>query len=156
VRQLLTESLVLSVLGAALGVLMAYGILTGIQVLLPRYAFAPEVVIHINLPVLFFSSVVALGTAILFGLWPALQLSRPQISQIMQLGTRRTAGSISSRRTHNLLIGGQIALTLLLLAGAVSAMEGFARMIHEPLGYDPHNVPWRGITFRMGMLSDTR
>ena len=145
VRQLLTESLLLSILGAVLGVLMAYGILTGIQVLLPRYAFAPGVVIHINLPVLFFSIAVALGTGILFGLWPALQLSRPQISQIMQSGTRRTTGDVSSRRTHSLLIAGQIALTLLLLSGAGSAMQGFTRMIHESLGYDSHNVMSVGI-----------
>ena len=63
---------------------MAYGMLAGIQALLPRYAFAPEVVIRINFPVLFFSVGVALATGILFGLWPALELSRPQVSQMMQ------------------------------------------------------------------------
>jgi predicted permease len=145
VRQLLTESLLLSILGAAIGVLMAYGILTGIQLLLPRYAFAPEVVIHINLFVLFFSIAVALGTGVLFGLSPALQLSRPQISQIMQSGARRTTGSVSNRRTHRLLIAGQIALTLMLLVGAGSAMQGFARLVHESLGYDSHNVMSVGV-----------
>ena len=49
------------------------------------------------------------------------------------------------RRTHSTLIAGQIALTLLLLAAAGSAMEGFVRMIHQPLGYDPHNVMSVGI-----------
>jgi predicted permease len=145
VRQLLTESLLLSILGAAVGVLMAYGILTGIQLLLPRYAFAPEVVIHINLFVLFFSIAVALGTGVLFGLSPALQLSRPQISQIMQSGARRTTGSVSHRRTHRLLIAGQIALTLMLLVGAGSAMQEFARLVHESLGYDAHNVMSVGV-----------
>lgn len=145
VRQLLTESLLLSIFGAAAGVLMAYGILTGIRLLLPRYAFAPEVVIHINLFVLFFSIAVALGTGVLFGLSPALQLSRPQISQIMQSGARRTTGSVSNRRTHRLLIAGQIALTLMLLVGAGSAMQGFSRLIHEPVGYDSHNVMSVGV-----------
>jgi hypothetical protein len=70
VRQLLTESLLLAIAGAALS---AYGMLAGIRVVLPRYAFAPEVAIRINLPVLVFSVVVALLTGILFGLWPALQ-----------------------------------------------------------------------------------
>ncbi len=59
--QLLTESLLLSAIGAVLGVFTSYGMLAGIQALLPRYAFAPEVVIHINLPVLFFSVGVAAG-----------------------------------------------------------------------------------------------
>jgi predicted permease len=139
VRQLLTESLLLAVIGAALGVLASYGILAGIQALLPRYAFAPEVVIRINLPVLFFSLSVAMGTGVLFGLWPALQLSRAQLGQMLS-NARRVVGSVRGRRTHSALISGQIALTLLLLAVAGSAMEGFVRMIHTPLGYDPQNV----------------
>ncbi len=150
VRQLLTESLLLAGMGAALGVAMAYGILAGIQLLLPRYAFAPEVVIRINLPVLLFSVVVAVATGIAFGLWPALKLSRPAISQMSQAGTRRVAGSVHGRRTQDALIAGQIALTLLLLAGAGSALEGFAHMLHEPLGYDPHNVMSAGIPLHDG------
>jgi len=140
VRQLLTESMLLAALGVVLGVLMSYGILAVIQAALPRYAFAPEVVIHINLPVLLFSGAMALSTGVLFGLWPALQLSGTQVSQTMQSNPRKVAGSVHGRRTHNALIAGQIALTLLLLAGAGSAMEGFVRLIRTPLGYDPHNA----------------
>jgi predicted permease len=154
VRQLLTESLLLAVSGAALGVLTTYGILAGIRVLLPRYAFAPEVVIGVNLPVLFFSIGVALSTGLLFGSWPALQLSRPELGQMMQSNTRRLAGSVHGRRSHNLLISGQIALTLLLLAGAAAAMEGFLRMIHTPLGYDPHHVISVGIPLHDNSLTD--
>ena len=140
VRQLLTESLLLAVIGAALGILMAYGILAGIRLLLPRYAFAPEVVININLPVLFFNVAVAMATGILFGLWPALQLSRTQVGAIMQSSARRMAGSVRGRRTHNALISSQVALTLLLLAGAGSVMKNFVQLMHTPLGYDPHHV----------------
>ena len=145
VRQLLTESLLLAVSGAALGVLLAYGILAGIKVLLPRGAFATEVVIGINFPVLAFSVCVALATGVLFGLWPALQLSRPQTSQMVLSGTRRVAGSVHGRRAHHALIAGQIALTLLLLVGAGSAMGGYKRLRETPLGYDPHNVMSVGI-----------
>ena len=145
VGQLLTESLLLAAMGAAMGVLAAYGMLRGIQSLLPRYAFAPEVVIRINLPVLFFSVGVALATGILFGLWPALELSRTPASQTVQLNMRRVAGSTRGRRAHNALTAGQIALTLLLLAAAGSAMEGFVRLMHQPLGYDPHHVMSVGI-----------
>jgi predicted permease len=150
VRQLLTESLILAGAGATLGVALAYGILAGIRLLLPRYAFAPEVVIRINLPVLLFSVGVALATGIAFGLWPALKLSKPEISQMAQSGTRRVAGSTRGRRTQEALIAGQIAFTLLLLAGAGSAIEGFTRMLHEPLGYDPHNVMSAGIPLHDG------
>lgn len=145
VRQLLTESLLLAGVGVGLGVLMAYGILAAIRLILPQYAFAPEVVIRINLPVLIFSVAVALATGIAFGLWPALKLSRPQISQMAQSGTRRVIGSVRGRRTQDALIAGQIALTLLLLAGAGAAIEGFTGLLHEPLGYDPHNVISAGV-----------
>jgi predicted permease len=148
VRQLLTESMLLAGIGVALGVLASYGILAGIRAVLPRFAFAPEVVIRINLPVLVFSGAVALATALLFGLWPALQLSRTQASQIMVSNVRRVAGSVHGRRVHNALIAGQIAFTLVLLAGAGSAMQGFLRLMHTPLGYDPHHVISVGIPLR--------
>jgi predicted permease len=148
VRQLLTESLLLAGIGAGLGVLMAYGILAGLQLVLPQYAFAPEVVIRINLPVLLFSVAVALGTGIAFGLSPALKLSKPQISQMAQAGTRRVVGSVRGRKTQDVLIAGQITLTLLMLAGAGSAIEGFVQLLHTPLGYDPHNVMSAGVPIR--------
>ena len=140
VRQLLTESLLLATMGAGLGVVAAYGILAGMRVVLPRDAFAPEVVININLPVLLFCVGVALATGVLFGLGPSLRLSRTQVGHMMQSSARRVLGSVHGRRTYDALIAGQIALTLLLLAGAGSAMEGFLRLLHTRLGYDPHNV----------------
>lgn len=150
VRQLLVESLLLSVTGAALGVLLAYKSLDAIVANLPAYSFPHEAAIHINLPVLSFSIVVALATGILFGLWPALQLSRVQPTRALQSGMRRVAGSVRGRRVHGTLIGGQIALTLLMLAGAGAAIEGFVRMVHIPLGYDPHNVMSVGIPIHDG------
>ena len=140
VRQLLTESLLLAFSGAALGVVLAYGAVVAIKVILPGHFFAPGASIGIKLPVLFFSVGVAIFTGILFGLWPALQLSRQDPGNVLQSGMRRIAGSVRSRRVHNALISGQIALTLLLLAGASGAIQGFRRLLHVPLGYDPHNV----------------
>jgi len=140
IRQLITESLVLSVTGATLGVLLAFGMVRGIVSFLPKYSFAPEVAIRVNVPVLIFSVAIAIATGILFGIWPALQLSRPQINRVMQSGTRRVAGSVRGRRSHGALIAGQIALTLILLAGAGGAMQAFVRLMHVPLGYDPHDV----------------
>jgi predicted permease len=141
VRQLLTESLLLAMTGAAMGIVVAYGAVAAMKVLLPQYnMFASEFSVRINLPVLFFSIGLALATVILFGLSPALQLSRPEPGKLLQSGARKIAGSMRERRTHSALISGQIALTLLLLACSGATIDGFVRLLHLPLGYDPHNV----------------
>jgi putative ABC transport system permease protein len=145
VRQLLTESLLLSVTGAGLGVLVAYKLLAVIVALLPENAFPHEAALTINLPVLIFSVVVALLTGVVFGLFPALRLSRPDIREAMGSGTRKVAGSVSGRTASNALIAAQIALSLLMLATASAAIQSFLKMLSIPLGYDPHNVMSVGI-----------
>jgi predicted permease len=145
IRQLLTESLVLSLAGAALGVLLAYRTVTLIASMLPEFSFPHEAAIRINLPVLWFSVGLAILTGIVFGLSPALQFSRPDVSQVMQSSTRKVLGGVRGKRIHNLLIGGQIALTLLLLASAGAAIQGFIKLNRVPLGYNPHNVMRVGI-----------
>ena len=150
IRQLLTESLVLSLSGAVLGVLLAYRVLAIMIDLLPKYSFPHEAAIRINIPALIFSVTVAVLTGILFGLWPALQLSRPQVGQALQSSTRKIVGAVQGRLTHNALIAAQAALTLLMLAGAGGAMQGFLHLMHTPLGYDPINVMSVGIPVHDG------
>ena len=150
IRQLLTEALLLSLTGTVLGVLLAYRSLAIIVDLLPKYSFPHEAAIQINLPVLVFSAAVALFTGILFGLWPALQLSRPEVSQVMQSSSRKIVGLVRGRTTHCVLTGAQVALTLVMLAGAGAAMEGFLHLMRTPLGYDPHNVMSVGIPVHDG------
>jgi len=120
-RQLLTESLAVATIGAAIGILFAWRGLSVITALLPQRSFPAESVIRMNVPVLVFSVGLAFVTTILFGLWPALQLSRPEIARVMQTGTRRVAGSANARRTHSAMITAQVALTILLLASASAA-----------------------------------
>jgi predicted permease len=93
-----------------------------------------------NIPVLLFSVALAFITTIVFGLWPALQLSRPDIARLMQSSTRRLAGSAHSRRTHGAMVGAQVALTVLMLAAAATAGKGFLRLVNTDLGYDPHRT----------------
>jgi putative ABC transport system permease protein len=140
VRQLLTESLLLSLTGAGLGILLAFRVVQVIVNMLPDNSFPHEAAIHVNLPVLAFSVTVALLTGVLFGLWPALELSRPNLRGVMQEGTRKIAGRLGARAANNALVATQIAGTLLILAGAGAAIQGFLRMMQTPLGYDPHNV----------------
>ncbi len=150
VRQLLTEALLLSLTGAALGVLLAWKLIGLIVANLPEFSFPHEASIRLNIPVLAFSVCAAVATGILFGLWPALELSKPDIAKTMQAGSRKTTAGVGRQRLHGILISGQIALTLLLLAGAGAAIEGFIRLANTPLGYDPHHVMSVGIPIHQG------
>jgi predicted permease len=145
VRQLLTESLLLAIAGAGLGVVLAYQSLGWIVARLPEYSFPHEADFHVNVPVLLFSVGLAVLTGVFFGLFPALQLARPEISQSIQASTRKVAGTVRGKRLHNTLIAGQIALTLLLMTAAGAAIQGFVHMMRVPLGYDPHHVMSVGI-----------
>ena len=140
VRQLLTESVLLSVIGAGLGILAAYGSVGAISSMLPLYSFPHEAAIRVNSIVLVFSSVVAVITGILFGISPAWQLSHPPISELIQANSTKHSGTARSRNTHRLLIAGQVALTLLLMAGAGAAMKAFLALTHTPLGFDPEHI----------------
>jgi predicted permease len=150
IRQLLTESVLLSLTGAALGTLAAYWGVKGISSMMPYYSFPHEAAIHLNGMVLLFSTTVALLTGVLFGISPAFQLSRPQLGSLMQSSSAKLTGSTRSRNTHRLLIAGQVALTLLLLAGAGGAVKAFEAKIHTPLGFDPDHVFNLNISFPKG------
>jgi putative ABC transport system permease protein len=140
VQQLLTEALAIAVAGAALGVLIAWKGLGLIVAWVPTNSFAAESVIEMNLPVLLFSTVLAVLTAIVFGVWPALQLSRPDFGRVTQASARRVIGSLQGRRIHRVMIGVQVALTLLMLTAAGAAGKGFLRLANADLGYNPQNT----------------
>ena len=150
IQQLLTESVLLSVTGAALGVLVAYKGVAALATFLPYYSFPHEAAIHVNAIVLVFSAAVALLTGILFGISPAWQLSRPQLGHLIQASSGKHSGSAHNRNTHRLLIAGQVALTLVLLAAAGAAMKAFAARIHTPLGFEPDHVIALNVGFPKG------
>src|SRR5207249_1321062 len=103
VQQLLTEALAIALAGAALGIALAWKGLALIVAWIPTNSFAAESVIEMNLPVLLFSTVVAVATAIVFGVWPAIQLSRPDLGRVAQAGARRVIGSAHGRRLQRVM-----------------------------------------------------
>jgi predicted permease len=137
VRQLLTEALAIAVAGTALGILIAWKGLGLIVAWIPTNSFAAESVIEMNVPVLLFSTALALATAVVFGVWPALQLSRPDLGRVVQASTRRVIGNAQGRRLHRVMVAVQVALTLLMLTAAGAAAKGFMRLANAELGYDP-------------------
>jgi predicted permease len=140
VRQLLVESTTLSLAGSLFGVFLAYHGLDFVSQNLPQGTFPHEAAFQLSIPVLFFSTGLAVLTGILFGLWPALQFSDPQLSQIMQSSSRKLTGSTGSKRSHNILIASQVALTVVLLTAAGASVKTLYSLVHARLGYDPHNV----------------
>ncbi len=144
VRLLLSESVTLSLCGAIGGVLLAFGLVKLIAIWLPQDDFPSEAAIGINWVVLLFSAAIAIATGVLFGLSPALQLSRPGLGQSMS-GSRRATSGRARRRTHGRLVMAQVALTLILLTGAGQAIAAFVRLMHANLGYDPHHTMSVGI-----------
>ncbi|HTQ61889.1 MAG TPA: ADOP family duplicated permease [Candidatus Solibacter sp.] len=140
VRQLLTESVLLSLSGAAFGVLAAWWGVNTLRRILPDDLLPHEVIVRLNVPVLLFSAGVAMIIGIIFGLSPALEISRPHPGTLLQSGSTKVAGSTRTRRMHRLPIAGQVALTLLLLAGAGGAGKAFLAKLHAPQGFDPGRV----------------
>ena len=136
-RQLLVESLLLAFSGAALGVAAGYWGLPAILRLLPPNSVPVGnlIAVPVNVPVLLFSAGLAMASALIFGLSPALSFSRPRLT-----ATVRTTAGVESRRAHHLLLAAQIALTVLLLAGTGATVRVLIGLYRTSLGYDPHNV----------------
>ena len=141
VQQLLTEAVILSVAGGALGMAFAYAAIRLITGLIPEYSIPHEVVITLNIPVLLFSTAVSVAIGILAGLSPASHFSSPHISQMVQSAGSRSTTSRGAR-TRAFLIVGQTALTVLMLTGAGAAMRNFVEAYTASLGFDSHNLLW--------------
>ncbi|MEP7343117.1 MAG: ABC transporter permease [Acidobacteriota bacterium] len=138
VRQLLTESVLLSVVGGALGLLLAVWGLALLRWInpgnIPRLA-----AIGIDGRVLAFTSAAAVLTGILFGMAPALRVSRVNLSETLKDGGRSLVGS-GNHRLRNLLVVTEIALSLVLLIGAGLLIRSFFRVQQVEPGFVPQNV----------------
>ena len=126
VRQLLTESAVLSLLGGVIGLLLAY---LAVRAFL---AFGPGQMprleeVGINSGVLLFTFVVCVGSGILFGLAPALETSRPSLMEPLK-DTNRSSSSASAYRTHRALLVFEVALALIVMIGSGLLVRSFVRL----------------------------
>ena len=124
IRQLLVESVLLALAGAALGCLFAWAGLKGLIAMLPLYTFPDEALIELNTPVLLATLSTAILTALIFGLAPALVASRGVLNEWLKAGGRGNSG-FRRARLRNVLISGEVALSLLLLVGAGLLMRSF-------------------------------
>jgi putative ABC transport system permease protein len=139
VRQLLTESVLLSLIGGGLGLLLA---LWGVTALvgLGLNSLVPVEAIHLDARLLIFAALVSLVTGIIFGLAPALQASKLNLNEMLKEGGRGTAGSARARRAQALLVITEVALTMVLLVGAGLMLRSFMYLLEVNPGFKPDNL----------------
>jgi putative ABC transport system permease protein len=139
VRQLLTESIVLSAVGGAAGVVVALWSFAFLRQLIP-----PSQVLFTNLrvdvAVLAFTIVLSVLTGILFGLAPALQASKTDLNNGLKQGGGRTSLSVGNRRLQSAMVIGEIALAVVLLVGASLLIQTFARLRGQYAGMGAERV----------------
>jgi len=139
VRQLVTESLVLSLTGAAVGVAVASWSLSGVLKLyssnLPR---AQE--IGIDYRVLLFTAGLGIATGILFGILPAWHVSKPNLGETMREGGRTSTAGAGHSRLRSTLVVAETAIGVMLLIGAGLLLRSFHRLSHVDLGFNQQHL----------------
>ncbi|MEO8044155.1 MAG: ABC transporter permease [Spartobacteria bacterium] len=138
-RQSLTESIVLAVLGGAAGVLLAiWGVdlvkSIGAQTI-PRLSE-----VSVDTTVLLVTLAVAVGTGLLFGLVPGLASGKPDLTESLKEGGRGSTSGRRHNRLRNALVIAEVALALVLLTGAGLLLKSFVRLQNVPPGFNPKNV----------------
>jgi predicted permease len=135
VRQLLTESVMIGLLGGALGVVLAYWGVRWIEVAFPA-DHPPPYWVHLRLdgPVLLYTLAIAVATGLLFGLAPALQALKTDLHETLKEGGRGAGGSLHRNRLRSALVVAQVSLSLALLVSAALFIRGFLKLQDEQGG----------------------
>jgi putative ABC transport system permease protein len=139
VRQLVTESSVMAIAGAAFGILLATWAVAGLLKLYPQnLPHAAD--IRVDGRVLLFTSAVAIMTGILSGLVPALRVSAPNLAEAMRDGGRTSTAGVAHSRVTSILVVAQTALGVMLLVGAGLLIRSLERLSHVDLGFNPDHL----------------
>jgi putative ABC transport system permease protein len=140
IRQLLVESTVLGLLGGGLGLLIASWGTRGLLALIPTGTIPAGLDVTMNTRVLLFTIAVSLITAFIFGLWPAIQGSRTQTREALQVASQRTTAGIAARRAQGVLVVAEVGLSLILLVMAGLMIRSFAKLTNIDPGMSTANV----------------
>jgi len=139
IRQLLTESLLIALLGGGLGAVLAEGGVKALVSLLPA-GFPRAHEIHVNAPVFAFTFLIAIFTGALFGLAPALQASRMDPKRGLYEGGRSSTGSARQHRLRNVLVISEVGLACVLLIGAGLMLRSFLNQLNLDPGFQKDHV----------------
>jgi len=140
VRQLLVESLILATGGAAVGTLLAWGGLKFLVALMPQEIIPAESVIQLNTPVLAFTLGVAVLTALVFGLVPALKAARKDINDPLRDSGKGISGGFRHGRLRDAVVVLEVGLSLTLLVAAGLLMRSFVAIRDVKLGLQPDHI----------------
>ncbi len=155
IRAMLIEGLLLSLIGAAIGLLLAYlgvrGIIAWLPAGLPRVAS-----IGLDLRVLFAATATAAVSGMLFGIVPALQSAKPDLSTALKDGGRSATAGAGSQRLRGALVVAEVALAVMLLVGAGLFVGSFVRLMRIEPGFDYSNVMVFNVAPRVMQGSSTR
>ena len=139
IRQLLTEATLMSTAGAALGLTISFWGLKALTALGP--ANLPELwSIQMDVTVLLFTLGIALATGLLFGVIPALEVSRGTLGHTLQESGNRSTAGIRGRRLRGALVVAEVALSVVLLIGAALLLRSFSQLRDVEPGFDVSNV----------------
>ena len=139
VRQLLTETVLLAVVGGAIGVGLAMGAARLLLALNPN-ALPPVAQVSVDSRVLLFSLIVSVGTGILFGLFPSLDGSRFDLHTALKDSGRSSSGGAGGGRVRRMLVAAQVALAVVLLVGAGLLLRSFGELQRVRTGFNSANV----------------
>jgi predicted permease len=143
--QLLTESVLLALLGGAAGLVVARWTLAVIGSLLP--AEATQVLdLGIQPPVVLFTAVLAVGTGIVFGLYPALHATRPDLISVLRVSSAQPSGTRGAQRYRSTLVTAQFALSMALLVGAGLFIRSLVKVSRVELGLDADRIVTFGLS----------
>ncbi|MGH9929524.1 MAG: ABC transporter permease [Pyrinomonadaceae bacterium] len=139
IRQLLTESLFLSLSGGLLGSLLAVLVLRQLVIFSPANVSLPDN-IGIDYQVFAFTLMLSLLTSLIFGLAPALQASKSDLNETLKEGGRGSSGGSKQNRLRGLLVITEVALALILLIGSGLMIKSFMRLQNINPGFSPENL----------------
>jgi predicted permease len=142
IRQLLVESSLIALAGGGLGLLLSYWGIDLLRMSLSWnfYAVFLGAGIHLDGRTLLFSIALTLATALLFGLAPALRISKPDLTRDLKEGGRTGTGGLERNRMRSVLVVVEIALSVVLLTGAGLFMQGFIWEIRMNPGFNPKHL----------------
>jgi putative ABC transport system permease protein len=145
IRQLMTESVLLSSIGAVAGIALGYGLMRAMKFAMPPSMLPSEANVQMDWRVLLFTAAIAVFTGMLFGIAPALQATRGDTTGVLKDGGRGSTSGVGRHRLRGALIVAEVALAFVLLTGAGLLLRSFTRLLSVDAGFETINTIAMGL-----------